>query len=238
MQSELKYELNNTYIVISGEEASDPCDFRYKMLEANHIRNILPMEIRTINNERKIYVDVTGKESVFHYFGTRVANRNEIRKLFEAVFVELNDVERYLINESDIVLRPEMIFRNLHTGEYEFLCIPTEEKQGKNEGMISLMRFLLTKLDGDDEKLVDAMYGIHDMFSQGNPKFEMAYDYFAEELHEEEMPEQKISEEEPEDNDDTRAFYIPSVKEIGVLLLCVSGFVVMGYGLYLSMLPT
>lgn len=236
MQIQMIYELNHTFMSVSGDEIEDFKDYRYRMLDLNKVKEILPLEIRSINNEKKLYVDVTGKENALNYFNCKLANREEVRKLFEAIYVISDYMGRFLINETDIILRPEMIFRDMKTGEYEFVCIPLRECEGENEGMKALVQFLMMHLDNSDDKLVTAVYSVNDMYMTSTPKFAIAYDLFANHIMEEyeaEKHEEEIYEEETVTEEKERRIYFPSLKELGAFALCLVGIILLGYNLYL-----
>ena len=117
MTIQMIYEINNTYMVIDGSEIETKEDYRHKMLQKNHIKNVIVPETRIINNESKIYIDISGKESLLNRLGTRPADRQEVRALFESIYCVIENASKYLISESDIVFRPEMIFKNPLTKE-------------------------------------------------------------------------------------------------------------------------
>ena len=237
MQIQMMYEMNKTYMVVSGDEIYKTEDFRYKMLSSNDIKGILPLQVRSINNEKRLYIDVTGKESILNYFNCHMATREEIKNLFEAIYVISDGIARFLIRETDVILRPEMIFRNLATGEYEFVCIPLKEDESgnKNEGMKALLQFLMMHLDNTNASLVNAIYTISDMYEKGNPKFSLCYEYFTEETHEE--PKEEVTNEEEVITEITtprKKVYVPSKKEIMAATFVVVGILLIGYYIFLS----
>ena len=239
MTIQMIYEINNTYMSEDGSEIETGEDFRHKMLQNNRIKNIIVPETRIINNESKIYIDISGKESLLNRFGTRPADRQEIRALFEGIYCVIENASKYLLSESDIVFRPEMIFKNPLTKEYEFTVIPLKDKANGKEGMKELLQFLMTRLDNEDEKLVNAVYGIYEMYSDENPRFSTAFEFFVNETREE--PEQIPEEAEETDFFSnnilfTKYRYIPGFKEIVAFSLCVSGLVLLGINAYWSML--
>lgn len=239
MTIQMIYEINNTYMSVDGSEIETDEDFRHKMLQNNRIKNIIVPETRIINNESKIYIDISGKESLLNRFGTRPADRQEIRALFEGIYCVIENASKYLLSESDIVFRPEMIFKNPLTKEYEFTVIPLKDKANGKEGMKELLQFLMTRLDNEDEKLVNAVYGIYEMYSDENPRFSTAFEFFVNETREE--PEQIPEEAEETDFFSnnilfTKYRYIPEFKEIVAFSLCVSGLVLLGINAYWSML--
>ncbi len=235
MQIQMMYELNHTYMVVSGEEIEKCEDFRYKMLSANVIKGLLPLEFRRINNEKRIYIDVTGKESLLNLMNVRRAGTEDIKELFDSIYLISGEMQRFLIGETDVIMRPEMIFKNLTTGDYEFICIPLiEEENSLNEGMKALMHFLLMHINENDESLVNTMYQINDMYETGKPKFSLVYEFFVEETRVEEEEEEAPVEKEYEEK--KFSLYIPGLKEILALALCISGIVLVGVNLYLSWL--
>lgn len=239
MTIQMIYEINNTYMVIDGSEIETEEDFRHKMLQNNHIKNVIVPETRIINNENKIFIDISGKESLLNRLGTRPADRQEIRVLFESIYCVVENASKYLISESDIVFRPEMIYKNPLTGEYEFTIIPFKEKINGKEGMKELLQFLMNNLDNSDEKLVNAIYGIYEMYSDENPRFSMAFEFFVNTTKE--KSEQVLEESEETDIFSnnilfTKYRYIPGFKEIAAVSLCVSGLILLGINAYWSML--
>lgn len=235
MQTKMVYELNKSYMVMLGDEIDKSENYKYKMLTANQIKNLMPIEMRLINNEKKIYVDVSGKESMLNYFNIKTATRSEIKKLFEAIYCVLTEIKKYLIRETDVVMRPEMIYKNLSTGSYEFICVPIEEKiQSINEGMNTLLKFLMMHLDNTDLKLVNTIYAINDMYEVSMPDFSLVYEFFMSEIKEEE--ETDIEENNIDETYEKKNHYIPSVKEVVAILLCTAGLLLTGYNIYLSML--
>ena len=240
MTIQMIYEINNTYMVVDGSEIETGEDFRHKMLRRNNIKSVLLPEVRIINNEKKLFVDISGKESLLTRFGSRLADRQEVKALFESIYCVTESLARHLISESDIAFRPEMIFRNPVTKEYEFPAIPLKTQADGRDGMKELLQYLMTHLDNSDEKLVNAIYGIHSMYSDENPRFSVAFEYFLKEIKE----EIEVETEEPEDTDYfansielQKIHYFPGIKEITALALCAAGTILIGINLYWSMLP-
>ena len=239
MMIQMIYEINNTYMVIDGTEIETAEDFRRKMLERNSIKNVLLPETRVINGEKRLFVDISGKESLLNRFGSRMADRQEVKALFEGIFCVTEKLSKYLISECDIAFRPEMIFRNPLTKEYEFSAVLLKDKEDGREEMKELLQFLMMRLDNSDDKLVNAIYGIHSMYSEDNPRFSVAFEYFLKEIKEE-------SEQETEEPEESEIFannislqkilYIPGFKEIAALALCAVGTVLLGINLYWFML--
>lgn len=230
------YELSNTYMVLNPESFVQPEDYRYKMLMFNEIRNVLTPEFRTINNERNIFINISGKESLLNRMNSRVFEKQDVEKLFESIFLTSRDLSRYLIEEKDLVLRPELIFYNSASGEYEFVCVPGNFTIGEEDsGMKELLQFILSRLQTEDEAFVNTMYTICDMYSGSiKPGFELVFEYFKEETKQEQV-EEADDEEYIDETDSSYPRYIPTFKEIGAYAMCVAGFLLIFFNIYLSM---
>ncbi len=250
MTSEMQYELNRTYMVLSGDEIEASEDYRQKMLLSNSIEGTLPLQIRNINGQRQYYLDISEKESVLNYFSTQIVSRGDICNLFKAILLVTIELSKYLLEEGNVVLKPEMIFRNVRTGVYEFVCVPiTEEVSCGRENLKSLLQFLMGRLDESDTALVSSVYGLYDMIEFSNPRFATLYETLIAGINEipECTDEQDDAMTESEANEEYMRVdyappknkrYIPSFREIIVALIGLAGIFMICFELYGQMLPT
>lgn len=177
IQTEVTFELNHTFIILSGDGIKLDEDYRHKMLSSNSIPGTLKTQFRQINNERKMYFDITNLESLLNHFASRTINRNEVKNLFQAIYLVAGTLTQYLVEEGNILLRPDLIFRNVTTGKYEFICVPVvrEEEEGR-DNIKNLISFIMTRLDNSDEKLVNSIYGLYDMQEFGRVCYKSLYE--------------------------------------------------------------
>lgn len=241
MQIRMVYEMNRAFMVAEGEEIEKHEDYRHKMLSRNTIWNILSFEERHINNDRMLYFDITGKESLLNYFGKVKATRVEVRSLFDALYIATVEIGKYMIPEKDLIIRPEMIFKDLCTGKFEFICIPLMEGTEEEESCLNtLIRYIMMNLDNEDEKLVSTIYSINDMTECANIDFARIYEFFLEGIKEEDVEEipEVVSEPENEEKEislaEKRTYYVPSFKEVFALSLCIVGAILTGVDIYYS----
>ena len=230
--NEVNAIVEDNHIIIRGYVPSEKSGYKIKMLSENEIKGILPVETRRINDEKQIYIDITGRESLARYFESRLADSDEIEKLFEALYHISLEAERFLIEEEDLLLSPEMVFKNHVSGEFEFICLPVD-KENNRSGMKELIRCLLMHLDNANERLVKVMYSLSQMYECSNPKCRVAYEYFCEEAYEKEI----VTEPEEELPEDTKPdIYIPSFKEFLAAFMCLAGVALLGINLYFRLL--
>jgi len=241
MQIRMVYEINKTFMVVDGDEIEKCEDYRHKMLSRNTIWNVLSFEERHINNERILYFDITGKESLLNHFNKTKATRVEIKKLFDALYIADIEIGKYLISEKDLIIRPEMVFIDLCTGKYEFICIPLKEdiETGEN-GIGNLLKFLMMNLDNEDEKLVNTIYSLNDMTEKAVIDFTRIYEFFLEGIKEETKQEENIpcvveeQELRPVETEDKRYYYVPCFREVLALSFCLVGLILTGLDIYNS----
>ena len=71
--NEINAIVEDNHIIIRGYVPSEKSGYKIKMLSENEIKGILPVETRRINDEKQIYIDITGRESLARYFESREA---------------------------------------------------------------------------------------------------------------------------------------------------------------------
>lgn len=255
IQSKKIHELNHNYLIISGDFAEKSDDFRYRMLLSNCIDGIIPMQIRVINGKRELYFDVTDKESLSDYYEIKQAEREDVQDLFRQILKVSTGIERFLIDEGNLIMRPEMIYRNLKDGSYEFICVPKDREEGENEPARDLLRFLMGKINTSDEVLTECVFGMYDMTSFGNVNFSTLYETLTGELRGVQISDvnaektvvrdpvvETVNEPLKEmhgDSVEPRSkfpVYIPSFKECGAVFMCLLGLFLIGTNIYMSIL--
>lgn len=233
MKADIIYELNNSYLVVPLEGGEPTGDYRVKMLTANHVEGMLPIELRTINGAKQFYLDVSGKENFSLCLHGRRLSREDVKELFESIYFLIKNLAGYLISEKDICFNPEFVFRNQALHTYEFVPILSfPEKNGGECSLLTLLRFVLTNIDAEDEILMNTMLTIVEMYEGKNPKFSLAFDFFIRETRERDEFEETVHEVIPEaDFSDYK--YIPTLREIAAVAMTIAGFVMISVNLYL-----
>lgn len=126
INSKIQYESNHTYILIEADIDRFINDYRYRMISDNRIGCIIPPLVKNVNNIRELSYDISNSESLLHYALSHEVGYAEIKALFEALMLASKELEKYLMEEDCLVISPELIFRDVVSGRYVFLCIPKE----------------------------------------------------------------------------------------------------------------
>lgn len=227
--------MNKAHLFVSGDEFESENDYRARMLENNEIKNLIKQESKVIDGAHEFYYDVTDRESLFNYMIKRIADREDLRTLFRSIWRLSESLKELLIDEENIALDPELIFRNMRTGEYEFICIP--RKNGENEDIKKLLQFIMTRIDNSDEQLVDTIFDIYNRVETSVVKYSIIYETIQKALQTEEIIslEAEVIEEEAS-TEEKRRFYIPSPIEVCAYMLCLLGIAIIGVNLYRTFL--
>lgn len=237
MKSKIEYEMNKAFLKVMGEELESKEDYRTKMLENNEILGLIMPVNRTIDGEKISYYDVTDKESLFNYMIKRIADKEEIENLFRSIYRISKNLKEILIDEDNLLLDPELIFRNMRTGEYEFICVPKREGYEK-EDTKKLLQFIMTRIDNTDEVLVETVFDLYNKSETSILKISVIYEQFSLAFKSDEIvcEEEEFEQIEEEKAKKRRKIYIPSWEEIGAYGLCILGIILIGVNLYRSFL--
>lgn len=251
VQTKMVYELNHTYLVFPCPDQEEGSDYRIKVLENNRINGTVPGKNRTINGEKYVYFDITGKESLLDCYNSGKVSGEDLLKLFGSIYRISEELSRYLMEEDNVILSPEYVFKNLSTDTFEFICFPVaakKMKEYKHENITNLLQFMMMHLDENDEKLLTAVYGIYDMVEKSNTGYKTIYESLISCLSKEtEETEEAAALKEPETEEpfemEEKAknkffddVYIPSFIELGAVMMCLTGLAMVGYRIYLTFL--
>ncbi len=234
------HELNHDYLILSEDFIKKTEDFRFRMLLSNCIDGVIPLQTRTLNGKKEVFFDVTEKEPISESFSGRKIGRAEIKELFGEILKVSVGIERFLIDEGNLIMRPEMIYRNLKDGCFEFVCVPdfSEDGSGKNESLVELMRFITERIDTGDEVLTECVYGLFDMVVLNNVSAATIYEVLTSELREIKIVEESndlLAEKEEkvmEKKEKKTRRYVPTWKELGAVAMCLTGLALLGTNLF------
>lgn len=237
MKSRITYEMNRVNLILTDEIIEITKDYRIKMIENNDIHGLIKQETRLIDGDVERYYDITDKESLFNFYIKKIVDRNDIIELFRSIKNMSEELKDVLIDEKNIILDPEYIFKNIRTGEYEFICVPRKDDYKSDELKI-LLQFVMTRIDSTDQNLVDAIFDIYNKTDTSVIKTSVIYGLLIESL----MVLETENIEETEDiiieekQTDLKHIYIPSLAEVGAYGLCIIGIIIIGINLYKSFL--
>ena len=108
----VKYDISMSegFITIEKDDKAEVPDYVENMLLNNDICGFLHFGIKEIDNKKSFVYDISSKTSLEKICGRKKLTSGMIRGLMDGIFGVLEECDRYLLSEEDIILKPEYIF--------------------------------------------------------------------------------------------------------------------------------
>lgn len=155
-------ELQHNYLIMKEESVTEEMklwekDYRIPMISNNIIHGVLPLKVHCENGQAAFYYEISSRQSLDRIVEKIPMDYSRLKRLIKGVKQVLQELELYLLPEDGLLLRPEYIYMNMDTGEYDFCYYPWWHESAK-EGMHKLLEYLLNYLDYQDKAGVAAAY--------------------------------------------------------------------------------
>lgn len=108
----VKYDIGMTagFITIEAADNTEVPHYVENMLLNNNIGGFLRFGVKEIDNKKSFVYDISAKTSLKKICDKKKLDAGMIRGLMKGIFIVLEECERYLLSEEDIILKPEYIF--------------------------------------------------------------------------------------------------------------------------------
>lgn len=158
---QVKYykDYQHNYLIIKCKEEKGIGSYQRKMITSNTIKGLLICQERHINGDTLLYYEITSKQSLESIYASKSVNLEVLQDFFLQLKLVYDILQKYLLNESSLVLSPEYIYRDMESGDFFFLYYPEEE----NNTFIHLMDFFAEKVSEEDTEAVETVYKIADL---------------------------------------------------------------------------
>lgn len=232
MEFKLIEDICHNYMSISLENSIVDFSYKFNMILNNKIKGLLKTSTRVINNNTSLYYEISSKQTLESKLENSKIGYEEIKQLLIALFVCIEEVEKYLLDVNDIILVPSMIFWNIDNNSIEFCYYPNLDKNFKQE-FNTLLQYLLTKVNHADSKAVILSYDLHDITIRSNYSIKE----MLEKLTQIDDSKENISNKQVDINSDLNSIYdnknkdkkLISIKIFVVGYVLVLIFILVGY---------
>jgi hypothetical protein len=161
LQAEYIRILKCNYERIKLSEMPDTNRYQYCILGRGGIRGLLPCSLRYIDNESYLYYDISSTQNVAELYSSKKINREWIRNFLWSMRQVQAELDRFLLDDRNLLWFPQHIFQDVSQKEFRFLYIPY---YGMDCGFIELLEFWVEHMDYNDKTLVDYIYKIYNQF--------------------------------------------------------------------------
>jgi hypothetical protein len=157
--------MNHNYMILEsrdyfGEIVENNNDYRKKMLLENNISGLLPVKHRLVNGQLRYYYKINSLQSLESIYNKKEINYDELKHILGGCIKLCDSLEEYLLDGSQIILRPEFIYMNPDTLELYFVCYP-EYEEDIRVSFVEFIDMILTKIDHMDNDAVLLGYKIY-----------------------------------------------------------------------------
>ena len=116
-------------------------EYEYQMLMANHIDTILPVNIMTVNEKRKLIYSASGYKTLESCMEKMVINGKQILQVMECVLNGIDEVRRFLLASNNLVLSIDCLFVEADFSRVGLIYVP-----GYNRDIILQLRELMESM--------------------------------------------------------------------------------------------
>lgn len=166
MKVRYRNDLYGNYMLIEIPENVDTNQYTFKMLRRNKIEGILSCKERMEDGKSYLYVDIGNKKSIIQEYEEKELQLEDMIVIFQKLIQILEELRKYLLGESMVVMNPGYIFKDIETDDLYVLLLPWETK---NRNFRDLAEFFLEKINHKDENGVNAAYLFYRQ--QNQPQF-------------------------------------------------------------------
>lgn len=163
MQTEFVNSLHNNYERIHLDNRPDEKRYQYCILSRGGIRGLLSCDLRYINGDAYLYFDITSKQNLTQLFYRHKMGRKWIKDFIWSLRGIRQELDRFLLNDDNILWFPEHIFQDLENNVFSFEYVPY---LGEDNGFDKLLDFIVENMDYEDEELVDFVYKMYEQFEE------------------------------------------------------------------------
>ncbi len=127
------------------------------------------------NGNSRLYCDVTGLHPLDRVFSRKKIGMEEISILINAIGILGEEVKKNMLDLSDFLFSPDMIFWNLSDNSVRFVFYPDAANESD---MTYLAQFLLEHVDNDEPNAVKIAYDLYKNIREGFLDTESLYELF------------------------------------------------------------
>ena len=115
MEVSYRRDLNHNYMILENEKITGN-EYPVRMIEQNHIPELLPFQLRKMNGKTFLYYEITSRQPLIQIYDTVSMRSRDIEQLLIGIRNGIERAHQYLLSSEDILLEPEFIYLNMGTG--------------------------------------------------------------------------------------------------------------------------
>lgn len=144
---------------IGGEE------YEYEMLKENKISNLLPLQIKQVNQKKYLLYSAAGVKPFWITIQKMWITGGQLYILVDSLLHALKELNRYFLSADNLVLERECLFLDLSRFQFHFLYVPGYQQDIFIQ-MEKLMEYLIGKIDYNEKEGAIFAYGLYRLLKE------------------------------------------------------------------------
>lgn len=159
---EYKNSFNHNYLKLKAEwKQEKKMRYQYRIITTRKLEGLLPAGTYFEDGEQGMCYDISSKQSLSKFFLKGKITIAWMERLEAGLKAALWSLEQYLLDNRNLVLRPDCIFQDMESDKIDFLYCPYYiEKEKVN--LEEFLSFLMEHTEEGETKLLEIFY---DMYS-------------------------------------------------------------------------
>lgn len=159
---EYKNSFNHNYLKLKAEwKQEKKMRYQYRIITTRKLEGLLPAGTYFEDGEQGMCYDISSKQSLSKFFLKGKITIAWMERLEAGLKAALWSLEQYLLDNRNLVLRPDCIFQDMESDKIDFLYYPYYiEKEKVN--LEEFLSFLMEHTEEGETKLLEIFY---DMYS-------------------------------------------------------------------------
>ncbi len=154
-----------SYLIVRDYEGVAE-DFTLPMIQHNVVGHLVSVKEMVGNGSLEYWYEITGLQSLESACSLEEIEYPFLLDMIQNISDLKSVLEEYLLEEDDILYRPETIFRNKTDGKLEFCYLPGYHRM-QQDGLKTFFEMIIGRIDHRDKKAVSVGYEIYDHLCNG-----------------------------------------------------------------------
>ena len=161
LQIEYKNSFNHNYMKLKAEWKQDKkMRYQYRIITTRELEGLLPVNTYFEDGEQGMCYDISSKQSLSKYFLKGKITASWMERLEADLKAVLWSLEQYLLDDRNLILRPDCIFQDMESDKIYFLYYPYYIEKEKNN-LEDFLSFLIEHTEEGEGELLEAFYNMY-----------------------------------------------------------------------------
>lgn len=181
MEISYKRTHQESYMVVETENTLT--DYQERMLKENEISSLLSFYTIQLDGKTRFWHDISGKQSLKDYLEQERVSLDLLERILISMILAFEELEKYLIQHQNILLRPDTVFMSRQEQLRIFLCCCPGVREDNMPMFQEMMEYIVGKVSGEEESLVHLCYKLYELSVRPETTLQEMYTAVEKEIH-------------------------------------------------------